>query len=210
VSGAPSRYTERVTSQRQILILLAHPTLERSRINRRLIDAVSDLKGVTVHDLYETYPALNINVRREQQMLLEHDVIVFQHPFYWYSTPAILKEWQDLVLEHGWAYGNNASALRGKITFNALTAAGTLDAYREGGANRYSIRQLIAPYELTARLCGMQFLAPFVVYGALAFSGPSEVVPYEKAYRSVLEGLRDNTLDVDAAARAKHLHGGPA
>src|SRR5258705_2687374 len=89
---------------RRILVLLAHPVLERSRVNRRLVDAVRGLEGVTIHDLYEVYPTLDIDVRREQELLLEHDVAVFQHPFYWYSVPSILKEWQDLVLEHSSGY----------------------------------------------------------------------------------------------------------
>ena len=41
-------------------------------------------------------------------------MIVFQHPVYWYSSPAILKEYQDLVLEYGFAYGHDGHALDGK------------------------------------------------------------------------------------------------
>ena len=63
-----------------------------------------------------------IDVRAEQELLVSHDVIVSQHPFYWYSSPALLKEWQDLVLEHGWAYGRGGTKLTGKILFNAITA----------------------------------------------------------------------------------------
>ena len=84
---------------RRILVQLAHPVLERSRVNRRLLAAIRALDGVTINDLYEAYPTLAIDVEREQELLLTHDVIVFQHPFYWYSAPAIIKEWQDLVLE---------------------------------------------------------------------------------------------------------------
>jgi len=46
-------------------------------------------------------------------------MIVFHHPFYWYSSPAILKEWQDLVLEYGFAYGHEGTALRGKKSLSA-------------------------------------------------------------------------------------------
>ncbi len=60
---------------------------------------------MTDHDLYEAYPDFGIDVGREQERLPAHDVVVFQHPLFWYSTAAILQEWKDLVLEHGWAYG---------------------------------------------------------------------------------------------------------
>ena len=98
---------------RRILLLFAHPSLDRSEVNRPMTDAVVDMDGITLIDLYAEYPDLQIDIDREQQRLLEHDVIVFQHPLYWYSTPAILKEWQDLVLEHGFAYGSKGTALLG-------------------------------------------------------------------------------------------------
>ncbi len=148
-----------------ILILFAHPAIRRSRVNRRLLEKVRDLDGVTVNDLYEAYPDLDIDVDREQRLLEEHDVVVFQHPFYWYSTPAILKEWQDLVLEHGWAYGLDGHALEGKVLLTATTTGGSERAYRRGGSNHFSMRELLAPIEQTARLCGMEYLPPFVVHG---------------------------------------------
>lgn len=193
-------------SPRRILVLFAHPVLERSRVNRRLVAAVQDLPGVTVHDLYEQYPTLMINVAREQQLLSEHDVIVFQHPFYWYSTPAILKEWQDLVLEHDWAYGQNGRALVGKITFNVLTTGGPALAYRREGYNRFTVRELLTPYDQTAHLCGMKFLAPFVVHSSLKLATDHDVSEHSARYREALIALRDGTLDLERAAKAEQLN----
>ncbi len=82
-------------------------------MNRVLVQRVRDLPGVTFHDLYEEYPEFDIDLHREQRLLLDHDVIIFQHPLFWHSTPAILREWQDLVLEHGWAYGHVAQRVEG-------------------------------------------------------------------------------------------------
>lgn len=190
---------------RRVLVLFAHPVIERSRVNRRLVDAIRGLPGVTIQDLYEEYPTFAIDVAREQEMLLAHDVIVFQHPFYWYSTPAILKEWQDLVLEHGWAYGHNGTQLRGKITLNVLTTGGPENAYREGGYNRFSVRQLLTPYEATANLCGMHFLAPFVVHGALKLGSDDDLASSRDRYRLLVEALRDDQVDLERAARAQNL-----
>lgn len=190
----------------KILILFAHPVLERSRVNRRLLDAARDLPGVTVHDLYERYPTLNIDVEYEQALLLEHDIYVFQHPFYWYSAPAIVKEWQDLVLEHGWAYGRDGRELVGKLTFNAITTGGPASAYRPEGYNRFTIRELLSPYDQTANLCGMRYLAPFVVHAALRLATDSDVAPHGAAYRSLLEQLRDGALDLERAERAATLN----
>jgi glutathione-regulated potassium-efflux system ancillary protein KefG len=193
-------------SKRRILVLLAHPVLERSRLNRSLADVAAKVEGVTLHDLYEEYPSSAIHVKREQALLERHDVVVFQHPFYWYSTPSILKEWQDLVLEHGWAYGEHGHHLQGKLTFNALTTGGPAQAYREGGYNRFTIRQFLAPYDQTAHLCQMKFLAPFVVHGAFRIEGADDVAPYLEDYRKLLEAIRDYRLDVEKAEKAERMN----
>jgi glutathione-regulated potassium-efflux system ancillary protein KefG len=190
---------------RRILIQFAHPVLERSRVNLPLLDAVRDLPGVTINDLYEEYPTLSIDVAREQALLAEHDVIVFHHPFFWYSTPAILKQWQDMVLEHGWAYGPGGRALAGKITFNVLSTGGPASAYRRDGYNRYTVRELLAPWEQTANLCGMLYLAPYVAHGALRAADQLGLPEHCAAYRRLLEALRDDRLDLERAAAADQL-----
>jgi glutathione-regulated potassium-efflux system ancillary protein KefG len=193
--GAPSR----------ILVLFAHPALEKSRLNRRLVDAIRDLPHVTVHDLYQEYPDFEVDVAREQALLLEHDGIVFQHPFFWYSTPAILKQWQDLVLQHGWAYGSEGTALQGKWLMSAITTGGREEAYGPDGRNRFTIRQLLAPIEQTAALCGMDYLPPYVVHGTLRMR-ESEMQAHADDYRTVLEGLRDGLLDRDGVESLPRLN----
>jgi glutathione-regulated potassium-efflux system ancillary protein KefG len=190
---------------RRVLVLFAHPVLERSRVNRRLVDAIRGVPDVTIHDLYEAYPTLAIDPGREQALLRAHDVIVFQHPFYWYSTPAILKEWQDLVLEHGWAYGPGGTALRGKITLNAITTGGPASSYGRAGHNNFTVRELLVPWEQTARLCQMRFLAPFVVHAALRIVGDADLGARRDAYRRLIEGLRDERIELARAERAQNL-----
>jgi glutathione-regulated potassium-efflux system ancillary protein KefG len=174
----------------RILVLFAHPALEKSRVNRRLVAAVRDLSAVTFHDLYEAYPEFDIDVQKEQSLLVEHDVIVLQHPFFWYSTPALLKEWQDLVLEHGWAYGSEGRMLAGKRALSVVTTGGGEPAYEPDGHNRFTMRQFLAPIEQTFRLCGVEYLPPFVVHGTHGMS-VEEVRSHADDYRRLLEALRD-------------------
>ncbi len=192
-------------TRRRILVLFAHPVLERSRVNARLAAAVRAIDGVTLHDLYETYPTMNLDVRREQALLVQHDVVIFQHPFYWYSAPAIMKEWQDLVLEHNWAYGDDGHALDGKLTFNVISTGGPEVAYRKDGYNRFTMRELLSPWDQTATLCRMRFLAPFVTHAALKITGDDGVAVARDRYVRLVEALRDHRLDLDRAERAERL-----
>lgn len=188
-----------MNTTRRILIEFAHPAIRRSRVNRRLVDAVQDLAGVTVHDLYEAYPEFDIDIQTEQSLLASHDVVVFQHPFYWYSTPAILKEWQDLVLQHGWAYGRDGRALRGKLMMSAITAGGGEESYRRSGSNHFTIGELLAPIKQTAALCGMGYLPPFIVYGTHDLD-VSQIEAAAREYRRTIEAIRDGERELPRVA----------
>jgi glutathione-regulated potassium-efflux system ancillary protein KefG len=189
----------------KILILFAHPALERSRINRRLADAVRGLEGTTFHDLYEAYPEFDVDTRHEQKLLSEHEIVVLQHPFFWYSTPPLLKQWEDLVLAHGWAYGSQGTALAGKRLLSAITTGGGEAAYHPEGHNRFTMRQLLAPLEQTFVLCGMEYLPPFIVHGAHGMTDDA-IRRHAADYRRAVEALRDGRLDLEAAARAPYLN----
>lgn len=184
--------------------MFAHPALERSRVQRRLLEAPKRV-GVGVRDLYELYPDLEVDVEAEQAALAAHDIIIFQHPFYWYSAPALVKQWQDLVLTHGWAYGTGGDALEGKLTFNVLSAGGEEAVYRPGGYNRFPVVELLRPFEQTAHLCGMRWLPPFVVHGTTQLEDAS-LDGHVEAYVRLLEALRDDRLDLAAARRSGGLH----
>ena len=71
---------------------VCHPESQDSVANRVLLKPATQLSNVTVHDLYAHYPDFFIDIPREQALLREHEVIVFQHPLYTYSCPALLKE----------------------------------------------------------------------------------------------------------------------
>ncbi len=149
-----------------MLLLYAHPAHSRSDVNRALRTTAEKVEGVTLHDLYATYPDSAIDVEAEQELVAAHDVLLFQHPMYWYSCPGIVKDWLDLVLQVGWAYGSGGRALEDKAWITAITTGGSLEAYSAKGINRFTIRELLRPFEQTALFCGMEFLPPFVVHGA--------------------------------------------
>ena len=193
---------------KKILILFAHPAMEKSRVNLHLTEAVKGIKGVYLHDLYQEYPDFHIDVEKEQELLLQHDVIIFHHPFFWYSTPAILKEWQDLVLEHGWAYGSQGNSLKGKVFLNVITTGGKEIAYHSEGYNHFSVRQLLAPLEQTANLCKMIFLAPFIVHGTHSIT-PEDISRYKTDYVELIHALQENRVDIDMARKLNRINDHP-
>lgn len=177
---------------RRLLHVYAHPASHRSRVNRPLAEAVKDLDGVDHVDLYARYPDFDIDVPGEQRRLLAADIVILQHPFFWYSSPAILKEWQDLVLEYGFAYGDGGTALQGKSMLSVISTGGMEEAYCPQGHNCYSMEEFLRPFEQTARLCGMEYLPPFIVHGTHRLA-PREIGEHAASLRRCFDYLLDGS-----------------
>ena len=185
----------------KLIVYYAHPGHRYSHVNRHMAKAAEQIDGITFVDLYRDYPRFDINVDIEQRRLLDHGVILFQFPVFWYSTPSIIKEWQDLVLEHGFAYGANGDKLSGKIMMLAVTGAGPEEAYTHKGYQHYPLRTFLTPLEQTARLCKMRFSPPYVLFASLRAPSTGNVAPHVNGYRALIEAIRDDRYDFDRADR---------
>ena len=155
-----------------VVVITAHPQMEHSRINRRMMHAArrlpasEDSPSIVVRDLYSLYPDYLIDVASEQALLAGAKLIVWQHPIHWYSMPPMMKLWLDEVLAFGWAYGPGGTALRGKDLWLVATTGGPEASYHPASYNRYFFDAFLPPYEQTANLCGLRFLPPLMLHGA--------------------------------------------
>jgi glutathione-regulated potassium-efflux system ancillary protein KefG len=163
------------------------------------------LSDVTFNNLYESYPDFYIDIVREQQMLMMHDIIVWQHPFYWYSSPALLKEWFDLVLQHGFAYGEKGRALEGKTVLSVVSTGGRREVYSREGRNHYSLNQFLVPFKQSANLCRMDYLPPYIVHGSHTITDV-EIDQHVKQYIQLLTDLRDEKLETSSLTTVEYLN----
>src|SRR5262245_19673988 len=162
----------------------------RSRANRRLLDAVSNLDELDVRSLYDMYPGFDIDVPAEQAALEGAKAVVWQHPTYWYSVPSLLKHWFDKVLLRGWAYGEGGTALRGKRSLWVATTGGDDAAYTEAGMHRRAFDAYRPVIEQTAVFCGMRWEEPLIVHGVHQLSD-RELDEAGQKYRHRVERLID-------------------
>lgn len=170
---------------RSILVLYAHPNPAQSHAQKVLHAAIQDLDGVVIRDLYRLYPHFYIDPKPEQQALRQADLIIFQHPFYWYSSPALLKEWQDVVLEQGFAYGPGGSALKDKDFLQVVSFGAREAAYQRDGGNRFTVSELLRPFEATAHLCGLRYHRTLTVQAG-AHLNSNVIKDKAQAYRQLL------------------------
>lgn len=189
----------------KILILFAHPLFEKSNANDAMVRHIPDSPNITFHDLYQEYPDFDINMKREQELLWNHDIIIWHHPMYWYSCPPLLKQWIDIVLEHGWAYGKDGWALKGKLLLHVITTGGQRDNYSSTGRDKYTIQQLLEPFNQTAQVCNMTYLPPFVVHGTHAMNAEGYTENAD-LYAAILTHLENNKLDVDEVTKYPYFN----
>lgn len=178
---------------KKTLIILSHPNLNNSKFNKTLIEAIKDVDTLTIRYLDGQYGTdiKAFNIEEEQKLLLEHDRIIFQFPFYWYSSPAMLKAYIDEVFAYGFAYGSEGDKLN-KKEFKIVTTVGAPDyAYQEGGWNKKSMNELLSPFQSLSHLTGMIYTRAFILHGVAAM----EDRELEKKVKEYKEEILDNSWD---------------
>lgn len=150
----------------KILVIVTHPDIHKSVVNKRWLQELQkNTDIVTIHQLHEQYPDGRIDVAVEQKLLLEHDTIILQFPFYWFSTPPLLKQWQDEVLTHGFAYGRGTEKLAGKRIGVAVSAGIKAIDYQQSGRYHYTLEELLRPLRVTIEYINATYLPAFACYG---------------------------------------------
>lgn len=148
------------------LVIVAHPNMKTSNVNKRFMNEASTLPDIDVLDLYAEYPDCDIDVKVEQERLLKYKRIVLQFPFYWYSSPPLLKQWFDKMLTPGFAYGRSGSRIEGLELVVATSVGSKEEAYTPDGYQKYTVPALLRPIQATCNLVKLKYMEPFMVYNA--------------------------------------------
>lgn len=186
------------------LVIISHPDISESSTQQYFLNSTPENEGITTHHLETAYPDGKIDVVKEQELLQKHDRILFQFPFYWYSSPALLKQWQDEVLTDGFAYGKRGKSLVGK-EFGLILAIGISESeYQAGGNELFSINELTKPYQAMAYKTGMTYLKPLPVF-QFAYMNEDRKIDLLIEYQQMLTREKDDSLDVKEKWLIKQL-----
>lgn len=149
------------------LVIITHPDMETSRVNKRWIKELEKYpEKYTVHELHQVYKEGKINVEREQELIESHSNLVLQFPVYWFNCPPLLKKWLDDVLTYGWAFGSTGgNHLMNRKVALAVSAGAKQSDYSEDGKYRYTLKQLLSPFETTFAYCDADYRSFYSFYG---------------------------------------------
>ena len=171
-----------------ILLVYAHPYPSRSRACAALLSALEDVPGIEMRTLYQLYPDFDVDADAEQAALLRADAVVWMHPMYWYSAPALMQQWFEKVMVHGFAYGEGGSRVKDKPVLWVTTTGGDEGAFSPQGRHHHDFAAFIPAMEQTARYCGLAWQEPFMLHGAHEVSD-GRLVEAGAALRARIEAL---------------------
>ena len=153
----------------KILVVVAHPNIDSSIANKTILEKFQKLHpDAEIDHLYKLYPDFKIDVKKEQEKLVKADYIILQFPMFWYNAPALMRQWFESVLEHGFAYGSKGKALEGKKLLLSISTGAPLDTFKAGGFQNYTIEDLTKGFHQLANLCSMKWEG-FIATGGLTF-----------------------------------------
>lgn len=173
------------------LIIVTHPDIDKSTINKRWVEELKKFpEKYVVHQLYKAYPDEKIDIRTEQGLIENYDKVVFQFPYYWFNCPALFKKWLDEVLIHGWAYGSKSGYKVGdkKIAL-AITLGADENEYTPTAVYKYTLTELLRPFELTFEFVKADYRPYFAYYGIEYNSSEEWIEKSVPLYLSFLESL---------------------
>ena len=166
------------------LIILAHPDIEASRINKALKTAALESE-VSMSELYEKYPDFSFDVKKEQELLVKHDKIILQFPCFWYSSPPLLKKYIDDIFEYGFAYGSSGTALKDKeFGFCVSFGAKEDQLCEESYCNR--VEDIFILLKCSFSFVGARFIKPFFIFDAQNLSD-EDLKEKARAYRDYIK-----------------------
>ncbi|MED4336430.1 NAD(P)H-dependent oxidoreductase [Bacillus licheniformis] len=181
------------------LVIVAHPNLETSVVHKRWVEELKKYpEKYTVHELSDVYPDGNIDAEKEQKLVESHDNLVLQFPIYWFNCPPLLKKWLDDVLAYGWAYGSNGGdRLNNRKVALGVSAGIKEEDYRENGRYRYTLEQILVPFETTFRYCRADYRSFFAFYGKEKEPGGNEEEENEPGAGELEKSARDYLHFID-------------
>ena len=178
----------------KILLVVAHPNIEASIANKTIIENFISLHPETeIDELYKLYPDFKINIKKEQEKLLKADFVILQFPMFWYNAPALMRQWFEDALEHGFAYGSKGKALQGKKLIVSITTGSPVEEYREGGIQSFTIDDLTKGFHQLANLCSMKW-SGFIVTGNISpflRDNPEQLVAIKNKLKQHAEELSE-------------------
>lgn len=159
---------------KNILIVSGHTNLNDSIANKSILDNLKELvSNAEFTYLDKLYPDYQIDVLKEQEKLVNADIIVLQFPIFWYSVPSIMQKWLEDVFIHGFAHGDTGNKLKEKKLILSFTTGAPESVYHKNAPVGYEIEEFLIPIKATCNMCGIS-LIDYVYTGGVSYQSRTD------------------------------------
>lgn len=174
----------------RMLILNFHPDPAKSRVNAALAGAAATLPDTEVVTMAHQREGAAFDYAREVERFASAERVVLQFPVQWYSGPSLLADWMAQILTMAFYVRaqEDGARIEGRRLLIAAVAGNTPENYQPGGRVAIPLPDLLRPFEATARRCGLEWTAPFIVYRS-SFLTDAELAHETARYRQRLEAF---------------------
>ena len=137
-------------------------------------------------------------IRESQRLLTESNVVIFQFPLWWFSMPAILKNWIDKTFAFDFAYNGRKNRwfsngpFREKRAMLSVTTSGPQGTYTDQGINGDIERVLWPIHNGILNFTGFRVLRPFIFWSSDKLNEDAKTL-YELAFVKRLQRLEEST-----------------
>ncbi len=129
------------------------------------------------------------DVKKEQEFIKQADTVIFIHPIWWYSMPAILKGYIDRVFSYGFAYAQVDNQIKPLLTDKKVVIFNTLGETKDQCESAGICPCLHKTIGGTFEFCGME-----VLKHKLFFAVPYVSDEIRKGYLKDVEEILDEIL----------------
>jgi putative NADPH-quinone reductase len=169
------------------LMILAHPALEKSIGNKIISANFSQETNTEVRHLDQLYPDFKIDIKAEQEALLNADTIIFQFPLFWYNMPALLKHWIDQVFQYGFAFGNES-----KLTAKKVIVSFTIGSPIKSYPNEV-VEKIVFPLKGLTEYCKMEYVTQIFCNDINSYS--------DEAKKNAIQSAEEHSKELTALIR---------
>lgn len=165
---------------KNVLVISGHTDLKHSVANKTIIETLTNkLPEVEISKLDELYPDFRIDVKAEQEKLMNADIIVLQFPVFWYSAPSILERWMEETFLHGFSHGSGGDKLKGKKLVLSFTTGAPASFYDKNGITGHNIDDFFLSYKGVCGLTQMEYCG-YIYTGDVSYGNRTEPILIEK------------------------------
>ena len=144
----------------------------------------------TVHIIDEEYKDAVIDIKKEQELIENHDNLILQFPFYFVNCPYLMKKWLDEVITPEWAINEHGTGeMENRKVAIGVSIGGKKEEYGKDKTYLYIVEELLRPFESTCSYIHANYRGFYPFYAAEYEPTKEDIDKASKEYIKFIDSI---------------------